>query len=383
MRFRLTIFLAWLLVLLEIGPLEWLATRAFHPYGGHLSGCVYAAQSGPKADISGSDGVDFEDFVVLAAHWLAADCNEPDWCEGADLDQSGKVDGNDLGVFALSWLAGKEGDLSIRNASRYPTRLAIGPDGKVFVSDARVGSVFIYDSGLNLTGELKGLAKPLAVTVGSNGRIYVGNNGRDNVEIYRSDGGKMKTIGAGTIKMPNDMALDADGNLYVVDSANHIVWVYDAQYNLVRTIGGVGSGNGKFNFPVAVTVAYPGGGPGELYVADQGNFLVQVFDLNGTFLRSFGGKVTEGMMGYKWKGKFVTLQSLAMDTQGRLHASDCYANKVQILDRNTGSYIDSYGAYGSDPCELNLPLGLAINDANEVIVANTENKRVEVIYTIP
>jgi DNA-binding beta-propeller fold protein YncE len=72
-----------------------------------------------------------------------------------------------------------------------------------------------------------------------------------------------------------------------------------------------------------------------------------------------------------------------MDTQGRLHAADCYANKVQILNRNTGSYIGSYGAYGTDPNELNLPLGMAINDGNEVIVANTENKRVEIIYTIP
>ncbi len=62
---------------------------------------------------------------------------------------------------------------------------------------------------------------------------------------------------------------------------------------------------------------------------------VEVFDLDGNFLRSFGGNVIEegGMMGSKWvwHGKFVKVQSLAMDSNGYLHALDTYMNNVQIL----------------------------------------------------
>jgi hypothetical protein len=49
-------------------------------------------------------------------------------------------------------------------------RLALGPDGKLYVSNAQVGSVFIYEAGsLNQSAELKGLGEVLGVAVDSSG----------------------------------------------------------------------------------------------------------------------------------------------------------------------------------------------------------------------
>jgi hypothetical protein len=48
--------------------------------------------------------VNFSDFAVFSSKWLAIDCNEPNFCEGIDLNQDSAVDYNDLGLFVSYWL---------------------------------------------------------------------------------------------------------------------------------------------------------------------------------------------------------------------------------------------------------------------------------------
>ncbi len=62
------------------------------------------------ADLEGDCDVDFVDFSIFAQHWLEEECNEPDWCSGADLTRdnpNGTVDIFDLSKFAQHWLEGK------------------------------------------------------------------------------------------------------------------------------------------------------------------------------------------------------------------------------------------------------------------------------------
>lgn len=275
--------------------------------------------------------------------------------------------------------------LAVMHFNHYPTRLALGPNGAYYVSDPKVNSVFIYDSGLNLKSELKGLYSPLGVAVDTNGFIYVGNAGIGNVEKYDSSGKLVAAFGQGTIRVPSDLALDAN-KLYVADSISNVVWVFNSDDGtLLNTIR-----KGGLKSPMAVAVSYyydPAGQlMGELFVADKGNYLVKVFDFEGNLLRSFGGFPTKGgMMGttWNWKGKFISLQSLATDAYGNLHALDIYLNKIQILNPVTGAYISDYGVYGTGAGQLKLPLDIIINDAGNVVVTNSDNKRVEVIYTVP
>jgi hypothetical protein len=49
---------------------------------------------------------DFVDYAVFANQWMAGNCAEPAWCEGADLNKSGKVGFEDLAIFADNWLEG-------------------------------------------------------------------------------------------------------------------------------------------------------------------------------------------------------------------------------------------------------------------------------------
>jgi hypothetical protein len=55
-------------------------------------------------DFNKDTKVDFRDFAVLASHWRATDCNDPNWCQGTDLNVNGCVDVNDLMLFCEYWL---------------------------------------------------------------------------------------------------------------------------------------------------------------------------------------------------------------------------------------------------------------------------------------
>ena len=354
-----------------------------------------SALAGPGKDDWCRDGVvDWEDVQFFSTEVLFEDDWENfDWCSWLDSNtRERKHMGSVLEAFIREYFQCdvEPPDLSVNNSLVYPMRLALGPGGNLYVSDPKIGSVFIYDSGLSIVAELKGLDKPLGLAVDDQGNIYVGNSGSRNIEIYDASGLLTATIGKGLIKMPNDLALDNDGRLYVADSKNDTIWVFGANGAVIRSIGTPGEGDGQFKFPIAVAIAYyidgqTGQEVGELYVADHGHSLVQVFDLEGNFLRSFGGEVRQGGMGggWKWRGKFVSIQSLAFDNLGQLHALDCYMDNVQIFDPFTGSSGSYYGEKGTEPGQLNLPSDIIIDGYGQVIVAESRNKRVEVIYPLP
>ncbi len=362
---------------------------------------VIGLKNGPQSALAGSakddwnrdGGVDLEDLKVFSAAFVDPDWQSVDWCLWLDSnDRAQKHMGSALEAFIREYFQCdvEPPDLGVKNSNVYPMRLALGPGGNLYVTDPKIGSVFVYDVDFNIISQLRGLDKPLGLAVDGLGNIYVGNSGSRNVEVYDAAGVKTATIGRGLIKMPNDLTFDRDGRLYVADSKKDTIWVFDSNGAVIRSIGTPGEGDGQFKFPVAVEIAYyvdgQGQEVGELYVADHGHSLIQVFDLEGNFLRSFGG-IAEmgGMMGttLKWKGKFVSIKSLAIDSMGNVHALDCLLNKVQILDPVTGAYIDHYGEYGTEPRQLNLPMDIIIDGYGQVIVAEARNKRVEIIYTIP
>jgi sugar lactone lactonase YvrE len=327
---------------------------------------------GAKLSDQNRDGVvDLDDLILFSQNELGQDWQTVDWCQWLAAPHKHEKHLRELLDFIDEYFnCDGEDPLAIRNANKYPTRLAWGPDAqRIYVTDARVESVFIYDSALTLLGELKGLGKPLGVAVDPLGNIYVGNNRFDNVEVYRPDGVKTATIGAGILQMPNDLAFDQDGKLYVVDSRRNRVEVFDPATGANLSSIGVG----ELRFPSALVISGQ-----ELFVADQANYQVKVFDLQGTLLRSLGGK-SEQVFKFTWKGAFVRLQSLAIDATGRLHALDCHMGRIQILNATTGSYITYYGSQGTAPGQLNLPLDIALNQYGEVAVANTKNERIELL----
>ena len=73
-------------------------------------------------DFNDDDTVNLIDFSIFAANWLAEDCNDPNWCQGADMTLDGTVDCNDLAFFAEYWLWGiPDSDSGDHNEPGKPT----------------------------------------------------------------------------------------------------------------------------------------------------------------------------------------------------------------------------------------------------------------------
>ena len=292
--------------------------------------------------------------------------------------------------------------LQIVNQNTYPTKLAEGPRGWIYVTDAKSGSVFYYDQNLKLRHELKGIRRPLGIAV-DRMFVMVGSDATDGVEFYgKFTGKKHFTLGKGEIKMPSDMVLDGRGKLYVVDSRSHVVRVYGLKKRRwLLDIGEPGTGPGQLASPKSVAVVRRRDSNNwwkvieEVFVADQGNKRIQVFDTEGTFLRyydarepevagfSLAGKRFSGMGGFGWNlgsdDPFQKIQSLMVDNAGRIHALDLYTHKILVLDSGTGEVLGDYGDYGVGPGELNLPLDILITKQGKILITNTLNKRIEVL----
>jgi len=72
------------------------------------SGINFTLKKIIPADFDMDLHVDFVDYAVLANHWMNQNCNEPDWCDGTDLDKDGSLNWLDLAQFTENWLAGAQ-----------------------------------------------------------------------------------------------------------------------------------------------------------------------------------------------------------------------------------------------------------------------------------
>lgn len=175
--------------------------------------------------------------------------------------------------------------------------------------------------------------------------------------------------------MPNDIVVARDRRVYVVDSLEDCVKVYDERGRRIRVIGASGQGPGAFDFPSCLALSPDGS---ELYVGDQRNHRVQVFSLDGGWLRQFGAPLKRG----RFEGCFGSIQSIAtvMTASGQtlVHVLDASQNRVQILTHE-GSYLTTYGQTGSMPGQFRLALDICVNRQGRILACDAGNRRIETI----
>lgn len=120
---------------------------------------------------------------------------------------------------------------------------------------------------------------------------------------------------------PNNLAIDRQNQLWVVDSCNHRVKVFDtaaAAPKLVKMWGIEGTAPGQMRYPYDLALD----GQGHVYVTEFGNHRVQKFTIEGQSLGCYGGPGRE-------EGKFYQPWALAQDSHGSLHVLDSYNHRVQ------------------------------------------------------
>jgi len=259
-----------------------------------------------------------------------------------------------------------------------PTDVDIDDLGNILVVESGSDRLLIFSAEGEYIKQRGGLATPISVAVGSDGKIYVGNVGRKNVEIF--DGQKLKLLGElgkgrGEFYKPTSIELDADDNVYVADGDADAVKVYDSMGKFKFNIGESGYGDGKFNFPSALAIDRAAG---ELIVTDlqrtqsadgeHGGARIQIFTLDGEFKKSFGSYGVG-------EAELVRPLGVAVDKLGRIYATDALQQVVKVYTKE-GDYL---GAVFDASNPMITPLGVDYCElTSRLFVASSNTKKVEI-----
>jgi DNA-binding beta-propeller fold protein YncE len=257
-----------------------------------------------------------------------------------------------------------------------PMGIAVSDDGaRVYVADHLQLAVFVFDLAGRRVSRLgqEPLGRPLGLAIDGDGRVWVVEQARRGVSVFAPDGRRLGFIGHPTLERPAGIALDRGRRrLYVADagtlgSAAHTVKVFDWDGALLGAIGrDKGDGPGQFLFPTYVAVDRDG----RLYVTDTLNARVQVFDPDGRYLATIGER------GTAW-GMFDTPKGVALDAFGNVYVVDSGWSNVQIFNQRRQVLL-FFGGRGPLPGMLKNPTAIAIDRDNRIYVADHLNHRVEV-----
>ncbi len=178
-------------------------------------------------------------------------------------------------------------------------------------------------------------------------------------------------VAQGEFSTPRNVTIGPDGRIYVADSGNHRIQVFDAAGNFQTTWGEFGVEPGNFNEPwnLAVDETY-------VYVADTWNYRIQKFTLDGVLEAVYGrngSPIDENDPGL---GLLYGPRDILLLDDNRLLVTDTGNHRLQVLDRN-GNFLQSIGQFGSQPGQFNEPVGLANGPEGSVYVADTWNGRIQ------
>lgn len=253
--------------------------------------------------------------------------------------------------------------------------------GRIYIADIGSNTIIVFDVprrkifrfGVRVPGTLQ---KPSGLALDGQMNVYVSDSKQRAVLVYDRLGLFQRKIGGPQdLDRPSGVAVSLDGErIYVIDrsdneSANHHAVVYDREGKKIQVIGSRGSGDGQFNVPLQGVA----GADGKLYVLDSGNFRVQIFDRDGKFVRAFGGIGTEF-------GKLARPRGIAVDGEGNVYVSDAAFNNFQIFNPE-GQLLLAIGetALESNPGRYGLLGGLAVDETGRVYVVDQLFKKIEVI----
>ena len=296
----------------------------------------------------------------------------------------------------------------------FPSGIAVDGTGNIYVGDAGnsrlrkitpagvvttlAGSgTFGYADG---TGPAASFDAIRGISVDVSGNLYVADANNNRIRKITQAGVVTTLAGSGTATFadgtgstasfdsPADIALDGNGNAYVVDHNNQrirkIVLLSGAVTTLAGSTEGYADGAGagaKFNYPTGVVAD----GSGNLYVADFGNHRIRKITSLGV-VSTLAGSGTANFADGSGNGVgFNYPNGLAMDAVGNLYIVDHENHRIRkmtpsgivttLAGSGTGGFADGTGASAS----FNNPASIGVDASSNLYVSDWRNNRIRKI----
>ncbi|MBL7064105.1 MAG: TIGR03663 family protein [Anaerolineae bacterium] len=271
-----------------------------------------------------------------------------------------------------------------------PRGIEVGPDGFVYVADSgnhriqkfTADGEFVAAWGQQSTIETeaglpRGFNEPWDVAVAFDGTMYVADTWNHRIQELDTEGdpvtawglfgqyGPDDPMGQSAFYGPRGIAIGPGGRVYVTDTGNKRIQVFEPDGRFAFQWGGGGALEGYLDEPVGIAI---GGPDDEVYVADTWNRRVQVFDSDGVFLRQWP------IAGWD-AGLPEEKPYLAVDAEGRVYVTDPGHYRVLVFD-GQGEYLFSFGQYGFDESSFALPTGIATGEDGSIYVTDAHSGRV-------
>ena len=235
-------------------------------------------------------------------------------------------------------------------------------------------------------GEFK---SPMAIAIDDSGNVYVCDTGNKRIQVFNSEGSYQYQFGSfdapapapDGLQRPTGITIGPNGHVWVSDNdpggltpveadhANRIVeFGADGSYIAsYGSYGSFGSPGGFLNQPVGLTFD----GNGILYVCDRLNNRLQTYDpITQTW-------TVHGSQGFDM-GFYTNPMDVAVDSTGNILIADTEGYRIQKLDNNwnpIGSW-GSVGVPGSGDDMFNLPSAIDVDSNDFVYVLDSNNYRV-------
>lgn len=229
-------------------------------------------------------------------------------------------------------------------------------NGKLYVADAgkKPPGLAIFDFTLKtlnlITAPLK---KPIDIAIDGQSRKYVTDIGMKQIVVFDKDDKFLKTFHIDAENFaPAGISIYND-QLYVSDIKKGTIYVLDINDGSIIREFGNDHENHKMFWPVKASINPVNK---QIFIPEAGSALVSVYDLQGTFLNTFGNPGAKA-------GNFARPKSIAIDESGILYIVDVAFQNVQMFDKDQ-QILMAFGGSRVGKMGLAMPAGVSLSKKN-------------------